>query len=174
MEEEVKEEENKEEVKTEEAKKEEVKEESKEEVKEEENKEEVKTEETKDDTNEETSKQSEGQKGTEKEELPLETVDRIHDPAAPPEVVILACSKTSLHFWPFPALQTVHLGRRSVPLDLTPFAAGVSIEDAAFLDGFDREGTTVGVACKGGVVLVVNAATGQLLHNVGPRLTPHA
>ena len=89
-------------------------------------------------------------------------------------MVILACSKTSLHFWPFPALQTVNLGRRSVPLDLTPFAAGVSIEDAAFLDGFDREGTTVGVACKGGVVLVVNAASGQLLHNVGPRLTPHA
>ena len=139
----------------------------------EENNEGLKAEETKNDTNEE-SKESETQKGTAQEELPLETVDRVHDPAAPPEVVILACSKTSLHFWPFPALQAVHLGRRSVPLDLTPFAAGVSIEDAAFLDGFDREGTTVGVACKGGVVLVVNAASGQLLHNVCIRLTPHA
>ena len=108
------------------------------------------------------------------EELPVESVESIHNPTAPSEVVILACSKTALHFWPFPELQTVALGRRSISIDLTRFDAAVSIEDASFLDGFDREGTTVGVACKSGVVLVVSTATGQLLHNVGARSPPHA
>ena len=189
----VKEEEVKEEgVKEEEVKEEkeeEVKEEKEEEVKEmKEEKEEKKD--VKEETNEEGEKEETKEGGEQKEEvnqteenkpneaketpepMDVEQEDLTMEQAqslqgdAPPEVIILACSPTRLHFWPFPELHAVHAGKRSASIDVTQFAPEVSIEDAAFMDGFDKEGAVVGVACKRGVVLVVDVYQKKLLHNV--------
>ena len=191
----VKEEEVKEEVKDvkeeevkEEGVKEEVKEEKEEEVKEmKEEKEEKKD--VKEETNEEGEKEETKEGGEQKEEvnqteenkpdetktpepMDVEQEDLTMEQAqslqgdAPPEVIILACSPTRLHFWPFPELHAVHAGKRSASIDVTQFAPEVSIEDAAFMDGFDKEGAVVGVACKRGVVLVVDVYQKKLLHNV--------
>ena len=101
----------------------------------------------------------------EQEDLTMEQAQSLQGDA-PPEVIILACSPTRLHFWPFPELHAVHAGKRSASIDVTQFAPEVSIEDAAFMDGFDKEGAVVGVACKRGVVLVVDVYQKKLLHNV--------
>ena len=177
-----------EEVKEEGVKEEEVKEEKEEEVKEEKEEEvkEMKEEkeekkDVKEETNEEGEKeeevnQTEENKPNEAKETPepmdVEQEDLTMEQAqslqgdAPPEVIILACSPTRLHFWPFPELHAVHAGKRSASIDVTQFAPEVSIEDAAFMDGFDKEGAVVGVACKRGVVLVVDVYQKKLLHNV--------
>ena len=177
----------KEEVKD--VKEEEVKEEKEEEVKEmKEEKEEKKD--VKEETNEEGEKEETKEGGEQKEEvnqteenkpneaketpepMDVEQEDLTMEQAqslqgdAPPEVIILACSPTRLHFWPFPELHAVHAGTRSASIDVTQFAPEVSIEDAAFMDGFDKEGAVVGVACKRGVVLVVDVYQKKLLHNV--------
>ena len=171
------------------SKKEEVKEEKEEEVKEmKEEKEEKKD--VKEETNEEGEKEETKEGGEQKEEvnqteenkpneaketpepMDVEQEDLTMEQAqslqgdAPPEVIILACSPTRLHFWPFPELHAVHAGKRSASIDVTQFAPEVSIEDAAFMDGFDKEGAVVGVACKRGVVLVVDVYQKKLLHNV--------
>ena len=178
-----------EEVKEEGVKEEEVKEEKEEEVKEmKEEKEEKKD--VKEETNEEGEKEETKEGGEQKEEvnqteenkpneaketpepMDVEQEDLTMEQAqslqgdAPPEVIILACSPTRLHFWPFPELHAVHAGKRSASIDVTQFAPEVSIEDAAFMDGFDKEGAVVGVACKRGVVLVVDVYQKKLLHNV--------
>ena len=172
-----------------EEKEEEVKEEKEEEVKEmKEEKEEKKD--VKEETNEEGEKEETKEGGEQKEEvnqteenkpneaketpepMDVEQEDLTMEQAqslqgdAPPEVIILACSPTRLHFWPFPELHAVHAGKRSASIDVTQFAPEVSIEDAAFMDGFDKEGAVVGVACKRGVVLVVDVYQKKLLHNV--------
>lgn len=178
-----------EEVKEEGVKEEEVKEEKEEEVKDvKEEKEEKKD--VKEETNEEGEKEETKEGGEQKEEvnqteenkpneaketpepMDVEQEDLTMEQAqslqgdAPPEVIILACSPTRLHFWPFPELHAVHAGKRSASIDVTQFAPEVSIEDAAFMDGFDKEGAVVGVACKRGVVLVVDVYQKKLLHNV--------
>ena len=182
----VREEEVKEGVKEEEVK--DVKEEEVKDVKEEEVKEMKEEKEEKKDVKEETNEEGEKEETKEEEQkeendnkpdetktpepMDVEQEDLTMEQAqslqgdAPPEVIILACSPTRLHFWPFPELHAVHAGKRSASIDVTQFAPEVSIEDAAFMDGFDKEGAVVGVACKRGVVLVVDVYQKKLLHNV--------
>ena len=159
-------------VKEEEVKEEGAKEETKEEVKEEEKKDETKEQSKEEDANatEENDNKPDETKtpepmDVEQEDLTMEQAQSLQGDA-PPEVIILACSPTRLHFWPFPELHAVHAGKRSASIDVTQFAPEVSIEDAAFMDGFDKEGAVVGVACKRGVVLVVDVYQKKLLHNV--------
>ena len=178
-EEEVKEEKEEEvkEMKEEKEEKKDVKEETNEEGEKEETNEEGEKEETKEGGEQkEEVNQTEENKPNEAKETPepmdVEQEDLTMEQAqslqgdAPPEVIILACSPTRLHFWPFPELHAVHAGKRSASIDVTQFAPEVSIEDAAFMDGFDKEGAVVGVACKRGVVLVVDVYQKKLLHNV--------
>ena len=164
-------EEMKEEVKEESKEEGEVKEESKEELNEESKEE--KTEEDVNEMKEDNNKPDETKEtketlepmDVEQEDITMEQAQSLQGDARP-EVIILACSSTRLHFWPFPELHTVHAGKRSASIDVTQFAPEVSIEDAAFMDGFDKEGAVVGVACKRGAVLVVDVYQKKLLYNV--------
>ena len=85
---------------------------------------------------------------------------------APAEHVIMCVSGSHLHIWPLPELSSLKQGSKSLCIDLSAFVPGLSIEDVAFLDGFDKEGRIVGVAGAGGVVLILNCRKQELLWKV--------
>ena len=85
---------------------------------------------------------------------------------APAELVIMCVSGSRLHFWPLPELPSLKQGTKSLCIDLAAFVPDLSIEDVAFLDGFDKEGRIVGVAGAGGVVLILNCRKQELLWKV--------
>ena len=85
---------------------------------------------------------------------------------APAELVIMCVSGSRLHIWPLPDLPSLKQGTKSLCIDLAVFVPGLSIEDVAFLDGFDKEGRIVGVAGAGGVVLILNCRKQELLWKV--------
>lgn len=82
------------------------------------------------------------------------------------DCVVMASSLNHLHLWVLPHLEQIKDSYLSISFDLTPFVPSVEIQDVAFLDGFDHKGTTVAVASKNGLVLILDCVEQQLLYKV--------
>ena len=85
------------------------------------------------------------------------------------DCVVMASALNHLHLWVLPHLELIKTSYQSIIFDLTPFAPTIEIQDVAFLDGFDHKGTTVAVAAKNGMVLVLDCVEQRLLYKVGVR-----
>ena len=85
------------------------------------------------------------------------------------DCVVMASALNHLHIWVLPRLELIKTGCESIIFDLTPFVPNIEIQDVAFLDGFDRKGTTVAVAAKNGIVLILDCSEQKLLYKVRMR-----
>ena len=82
------------------------------------------------------------------------------------DCVVMASSVNKLHIWVLPKMEQIKKQCQSIVFDLAPEVPNLEIQDVAFLDGFDRKGTTAAVAAKGGLVLVVDLLNQKVLHKV--------
>ena len=127
---------------------------------------------------ENTSKPSEANATTPNEE-PATPIQDSMIPSAPmsastdADCVVMASSVSKLHIWVLPKMEQIKKQCKSIVFDLNSIVPNLEIQDVAFLDGFDRKGTTAAVAAKGGLVLVVDLLNQKVLYKVVAKESVH-